>query len=70
MRMNASELDPRESGSVNLRQRVLNEADEVVQRALEACEEELKEENAEVARQKDSYRKYMTQGGLSHRLHV
>lgn len=70
LRMNASELDPRESGSVNLRQRVLNEADEVVQRALAACEEELKEENAEVARQKDSYRKYMTQGGLSHRLHV
>jgi hypothetical protein len=70
LRMNASELDPRPSGSARLNAIMMDEADEAVQRALEACREELKEENAEAALKKSQYREFMNQRGISHRLHV
>ena len=68
--MNALELDPRPSGSAVLRARAMEEADEVVRRAQEACREELKEENQEAAKQKAAYQEFMTQSGISHHLQV
>ena len=69
-RVNARELKPQASGSASLQTKMMEEADAVVQRALDACREEFRGENERAAKQKVDYQEAMTQKGILHRLQV